>query len=111
MDENYDREKLAVAKAFYQLAFYLKTLDLPFTVQDLYREAYQGQNRSEHWLDDLDEDPRLKQTLSEPFTTHTIMETLLRNGHDAVIRQLMRRVRDHGIGFAHAYVMGISRWK
>jgi hypothetical protein len=115
MDEYQNSEKLAEAKAFYQLAVYLKALELPFSVSDLYRDAYQNQTNPRmvdtSWLDQLEKDPNMQQALSEPFTTQTIMETLLRTGHEAVIKQLMKRVREYGIGFAHAYVLGISRWK
>ncbi|UOF89413.1 hypothetical protein LSG31_16120 [Fodinisporobacter ferrooxydans] len=114
MNEHSEQKRSAVLKAFFQLNFYIQALELPFTVEELYREAYQtehGANYNEDWLEIIHHDKYFADVLDEPFTTHTFIETLLRAGHDRIVKLLMKRVRDYGVGFAHAYVMGISRWK
>ncbi|MDQ0189288.1 hypothetical protein JI721_00115 [Alicyclobacillus cycloheptanicus] len=105
-------EHLSVAKTFYQLNFYLRTLGLPFTVTDLYAMAYKerrGTHYDDRWLDCLGDNPEVNEALSEPFTTHTIVETLMRTGHEPVVRALMRTVRRHGIGFTQAYMVASPR--
>lgn len=101
-------------QALYQLDFYLKALDLPFTVKDLYRKAYQerlGPHYSDEWLDDLEQDPDVLDSMSDPFTTQTIIETLLKNGHESIIRVLLRETRNMGIGFTQAYIEGTNKWR
>ncbi|MCY0876388.1 MAG: hypothetical protein OWT28_08980 [Firmicutes bacterium] len=108
-----EQDHLSVAQALYQLNFYLTCLGLTFTVKDIYREAYQsrrGEAYKDAWLDVLHEDPAVCASIDEPFTTHTIIETLLRTGHEHLVRVLIRRIRAEGIGFAHAY-MAQSRRK
>lgn len=102
----------SVSQALYQLDFYLKTVELPFGVKDLYRAAYRdlrGQHYSDEWLDHLGSDPRVKESLDQPFTTHTIAETLLLTGHHPILREMMRRLREEGIGFMQAYIAGTER--
>lgn len=105
-------EHLSVAKTFYQLNFYLRAVGLPFTVSDLYAAAYRerrGANYDDRWIQCLGDNPDVTESLSEPFTTHTIVETLMRTGHEPVVRALMREVRRHGIGFTQAYMAGSPR--
>lgn len=101
-----------VAKALLQLDFYLKALDLPFTVKDLYRHAYQkrlGDYYNEHWIDLLLDDPAFQDCLDEPFTAVTIIETLKDNGHKPIIYALYRWSRRMNIGYLHTYVIGITQ--
>ncbi|MCL6597308.1 MAG: hypothetical protein K6T81_01055 [Alicyclobacillus macrosporangiidus] len=105
-------EHLSVAKALYQLDFYLQTLELPFTVRDLYRSAYErrrGDRYDDRWLDHLAENPDVAQSLDEPFTTSTIVETLMRTGHEPIVRALVREVRRADIRYVQAYLMGTPR--
>ncbi|MGB8954028.1 MAG: hypothetical protein WCC10_01520 [Tumebacillaceae bacterium] len=99
-------------QALYQLDFYLKALELPFTVKDLYRQAYKerlGPHYSDDWLDDLECDPDVQEGMREPFTTHTIIETLMRNGHERIVRGLLRKARDCGLGYTSAYVSSVNK--
>jgi hypothetical protein len=101
-----------VAKALLQLDFYLKALQLPFTVKDIYRRAYQkrlGEYYNEHWLDLLMEDPEFQDCINEPFTAVTIFETLKENGHRPIIYALFRLTRRLDIGYSHAFVIGIAQ--
>lgn len=101
-----------VAKAFLQLDFYLKTLQLPFTVKDLYRRAYQkrlGDDYNDRWIDWLAGDPKYEGALHEPFTAYTIIQTLKKHGHEPVIYALYRLTRRMEIGYSHAYVIGIAQ--
>lgn len=105
-------EHLSVAKTLYQLDFYLRTIGLPVTVIDLYAMAYQerrGDNYDDRWLAHLGDTPQVRDSLSEPFTTHTIIETLMRTGHEPMVRALMRIVRRHQIGFTQAYMVASPR--
>lgn len=107
-----EQDHLSVAQALYQLNFYLQCLGLSWTVKDIYKEAYQtrrGDAYKDAWLDVLAEDPAVCASLDEPFTTHSIMETLLRTGHEHLVRALIRRIRAEEIGFAHAYLAGSRR--
>ncbi len=111
MDDSQGKH-LSVAKALYQLDFYLKTLALPITVQDLYERAYRDRRGSQYddrWLQTLPDSPEVAGALEEPFTTHTIVETLMRTGHEPIVRALMREVRRQHIGFTHAYMIGSHR--
>ncbi len=102
----------SVAQALYQLDFYLKTVGFSFRVKDLYRAAYRelrGQHYSDEWLDHLESDPRVAESIQKPFTTHTIAETLLLTGHHPILREMMRRLREEGIGFTQAYIAGSER--
>jgi hypothetical protein len=110
MNHTPDPEK-DVAKAFYQLDFYLKTLRLPFRVKDLYRRVYEkrlGDSYTDEWMDDLGSDPDVRRSIHEPFTTQTIVETLIQNGHEPLVRALLREMRRRKIGFSHAYIMSIN---
>jgi hypothetical protein len=105
-------EHLSVAKALYQLNFYLKTLDLPLTVTDLYERAYRnrrGDHYDDRWLSVLHENPDVVDSIEDPFTTHTIVETLMRTGHEPIVRALMKEVRKNKIGFTQAYMIGMPR--
>ncbi|MCL6627362.1 MAG: hypothetical protein K6T68_12350, partial [Alicyclobacillus shizuokensis] len=65
-------EHLSVAKALYQLNFYLEVLNLPVTVKDLYQRAYRqrrGEQFDDRWLEHLEENPEVVESLDEPFTT------------------------------------------
>jgi hypothetical protein len=101
-------------QALFQLDFYLKALELPFTVKDLYRKAYQerlGPHYSDDWLDDLEQDPDVQAGMTEAFTTQTIIETLMKNGHEPIIRHLLRETRTLGVGFTQAYIVSINKRK
>ncbi|HEU4963188.1 MAG TPA: hypothetical protein VFV52_04915 [Bacilli bacterium] len=101
-------------QALYQLDFYLKALELPFSVKDLYRKAYQqrlGPHYSDDWLDDLEHDPDVQEGMSLPFTTQSIISTLMRNGYDAIVRHLLRETRNRGIGYVETTMTGIRKWK
>jgi hypothetical protein len=105
-------EHLSVAKALYQLDFYLKTLELPVTIHDLYARAYQGrrgESYDDRWLNHLADNPEVAESLDEPFTSHTIVEVLMKTGHEPIIRALMREIRRNQIGFTHAYMIGSHR--
>jgi len=107
-----DGDHLSVAKTLYQLDFYLKTLDVPFRIVDIYALAYQkrrGDRYDDRWLSCLDENPDVSDSLNEPFTTQTIIETLLRTGHEPIVRALMREVRRHDISYTQAYMIGMPR--
>lgn len=99
-------------QALHQLDFYLKTLEVPFTVKDLYRKAYHerlGPHYSDDWLDDLEQDPDVLEGMSEPFTTQSIIETLMRGGHEPVVRALLRETREYGIGYYQAMIGRINK--
>lgn len=107
-----EQDHLSVAQALYQLKFYLECLGLTFTVKDIYKEAYEarrGDAYKDAWLDVLQEDPAVCASIQEPFTTQSIIETLLKTGHDHLVRALARRIREEGIGFAHVYLAGSRR--
>ncbi|MCL6516227.1 hypothetical protein [Alicyclobacillus sp.] len=109
---NLSGEHLSVAKALYQLDFYLRTLELPFTVRDLYRRAYErrrGDRYDDRWLDHLAENPEVAESVDEPFTTSTIVETLMRTGHEPIVRALMREVRRADIRYVQAYMIATPR--
>ncbi|MCL6637385.1 MAG: hypothetical protein K6T26_05505 [Alicyclobacillus sp.] len=109
---NIGGEHLSVAKALYQLSFYLKALNLPFSIQDIYRQAYQkrrGDRYDDRWLSHLHENPDVAASIDEPFTTSTIVETLMRTGHEPIVRVLMREVRKRNIQFTQAYMIGSPR--
>ena len=100
------------ARALYQLDFYLRQVNAPFTVKDIYRGAYQrkqGAAYCDGWLDRLEEDPDVKASLQEPFTTHSIAKTLLRTGHEPLLRQLVARIRAERIGYMQAYIVGAEK--
>lgn len=102
----------SVAQALYQLDFYLHTIQAPFSIKDLYRGAYEerrGERYDDAWLDHLEDDPHIPDCLEQPFTAHTIVETLLQTGHEAILRQLIKRIRKEGIGFTQAYISGAGR--
>ena len=99
-------------QALYQLDFYLKALELPFTVKDLYRKAYKerlGPHYSDDWLDDLECDPDVQEGMREAFTTHSIVETLMRFGHERIVRWLLRKARDYGLGYTSANVSSVNK--
>jgi len=109
---SYYGEHLSVAKALHQLQFYLHTLQLGVTVQDLYASAYKrrrGAKYDDSWLTVLEENPDVSESLDESFTTHTIIETLMRTGHEPIVRALMKEVRSRNIEFTHTYLIGPSR--
>jgi hypothetical protein len=112
--QDYQPYEFTPDQALYQLDFYLKTLNLPFTVKDLYRKAYQGRlgpHYSDEWLDDLEHDPDVQEGMQEAFTTQSIIETLMRNGHEPIVRVLLRETRKLGIGFSQAYIVSIKKRK
>ena len=106
MKQNQDHH--SVAHALYQLEFYFASLNLSFRAKDLYRKAYQelrGARYQDAWLDHLAEDPNVRAALEEPFTTHTIVETLMRTGHEPLIRVLIEWMQESQIGFSLAYIL------
>ncbi len=110
MNINQDHRNLA--KALRQLNFYLETINLPFTARDLYHSAYEGpleDRLSDEWLDHLATLPEVESALQEPFTTHTIAETLIQSGHEALLKELISRVRHADISFAQAYIVGVDK--
>lgn len=105
-------EHLSVAKALVQLNCYLVTLGLSLTVRDLYERAYRtrrGEHYDDRWLNHLQENPEVKDALNEPFTAATIVETLMRTGHEPIVRALMKEVRKRDIQFTQAYMIGMPR--
>lgn len=109
---NTDSEHLSVATALYQLDFYLKTLKLPFSSLDLYEMAYRdrrGEQYDDRWVRNIYDNPDVTVTVDQPFTTHTIVETLMRTGHEPIIRALMKEIRRRHIGFTSAYMVGMPR--
>ncbi|MBX6352354.1 MAG: hypothetical protein IRZ10_03380 [Thermoflavifilum sp.] len=105
-------EHLSVAKTLYQLDFYLRILDLPFTVRDLYEAAYKrrrGARYDDRWLDTLEDNPEVAESIHEPFTAQTIIDTLMRTGHTPIVMALMREIRRRRIGFSQAYLREAPR--
>lgn len=105
-------EHLSVAKALYQLDFYLQTLEMPLSVVDIYEKAYKakrGDYYDDRWLITLAENPDVVDSIQEPFTTHTIIETLMRTGHEPIVKVLLREVRRRKINFTQAYMIGMPR--
>lgn len=105
---NFGAEHLSVAKALYQLEFYLRQLNLSVSVKDLYRTAYQerrGEQYDDRWLDVLEENPEVCGAVDEPFTTQNIVETLMRTGHEPIVRALMKEIRKQNIGFSQLYMI------
>lgn len=105
-------EHLSVAKALVQLNFYLQTLELPVTVKDLYERAYKnrrGDRYDDRWLTQLEENPDMSDALEEPFTSASIVETLMRTGHEPIVRALMKEIRNRDIQFTQAYMIGMPR--
>ncbi|ASS75576.1 hypothetical protein CIG75_11640 [Tumebacillus algifaecis] len=114
MTQEFHHTEYTPDQAFYQLDFYLKALNLPFSLKDLYKKAYAerlGPHYSDDWLDDLEHDPDVQESMSTPFTAKTIVETLMKNGHESIIRALLRHSRKLGIGYSQAYIVGIEKWK
>ncbi len=109
---NSNHEHYSVARAFYQLEFYLDAISAPFTIKDLYRNAY-AEKRKDHyddkWLDHLEDDARITESLEDSFTAHTIVEALLKTGHEAVLRQLIKHLRKERIHFTQLYISGAGR--
>ncbi|WP_245629997.1 hypothetical protein [Alicyclobacillus acidiphilus] len=104
-------EHLSVAKALYQLEFYLDQLDAPFDIYYLYAAAYKEQRGSqydERWLYYLDDNPDVEHCLDESFTLQTIVDTLLRTGHEPVVRALMRSFRREQIGITQRFMYGAT---
>ena len=109
---NLSGEHLSVAKALYQLEFYLEQPNLPTTVRDLYAIAYKerrGEQYDDRWLSCLDENPDVANSIDESFTTQNIVETLMRTGHEPIVRALMKEIRKQKIGFSQLYMIGSSR--
>lgn len=107
-----NQDHLSVARALFQLQFYLDAVGVPITVKELYRRAYQekrGAFYRDEWLDHLRDDPRVASCTEESFTTHTIAETLVRTGHEPILRQLIKVIREQNIGFLQAYIVGSKR--
>lgn len=105
-------EHLSVAKALAQLECYLSALDLRITVRDLYERAYKnrrGDYYDDRWLHHLDDNPDVQDALDESFTASSIIETLMRTGHEPMIRALMKEVRKRNIQFTQAYIIGTPR--
>jgi hypothetical protein len=105
---NVSGEHLSVAKALYQLKFYLRQLDVQTTVKDLYEAAYKtrrGELYDDRWLDCLEENPEVLGSEDEPFTTQSIVEILMRTGHEPVVRALMKSIRREKIGFSQLYMI------
>ena len=111
--DHHNQSRYTSDQALFQLDFYLRALDLPVTIKDLYRKAYEerlGPHYSDDWLDDLEHDPDVQEGMNEPFTTQTIIETLMKNGHEAIVRVLLREIRTLGIGFTQAYIIRTNKW-
>lgn len=101
-----------VRKACFLLQQYLNALDVHFNVRSLYEQAYRkrlGIDYDPTFLLNLEQDPRLQSAKDEPYTTQTIIETLLQFGHEPLVRTLLRETRKLNIGFTQAYIMGYSR--
>ncbi|GAX90591.1 hypothetical protein EFBL_2218 [Effusibacillus lacus] len=101
-----------VAKAFVQLGFYLKALNMPFTVKDIYRRAYKerlGNAYSDDWIDCLTDDPEVQECLEEPFTVYSVAKTLKEYGHAPINYALYRMIRRLDIYYSHAYVISIAQ--
>ncbi|WAH35347.1 hypothetical protein [Alicyclobacillus dauci] len=108
---NFHGEHLSVAKALYQLEFYLDQLNAPFDIYHLYATAYKEQRGSqydERWLYCLDDNPEVENCLDEGFTLQTIVDTLLRTGHEPVVRALMRSFRREKIAISQLYLIGAT---
>lgn len=106
---DYERE---VGKAFLQLDLYLKALQLPVTVKDLYQRAYKnrlGEYYDDQWLDLLEYDSEIQACLDEPFTVQSIIETLVEYDHKPVLFALVRFAHQLNIGFSHRFVIGIAQ--
>ncbi len=109
---NFGGEHLSVAKALYQLDFYLQQLNLETTVRDLYGMAYKerrGEKFNDGWITVLDQNPDVVHSIEQPFTTQNVIETLMRTGHEPLVRALMKEIRRQKIGFSQLYMIGSSR--
>ena len=105
---NLSGEHLSVAKALYQLQFYLKQTGTHVTVKDVYAAAYKARRKDafdDRWLDVLHENPEVQGALDEPFTTQSIVDILVRTGHEPLVRALMREIRRQNIGFSQLYMI------
>ncbi|MCL6453425.1 MAG: hypothetical protein K6T78_07310 [Alicyclobacillus sp.] len=105
-------EHLSVAKALVQLECYLNMLDIPVTVRELYERAYRhrrGEHYDDRWLNHLRENPEVAGALDEPFTSDSIVETLMRTGHEPIVRAVMKEVRHRDIQFHQVYMIGTPR--
>lgn len=108
----YSSSDYEVVKACYQLQLYLSTLNLPFTVRSLYEKAYKsrlGVDYDPTFLLDLQNDTRFISAKDEPYTTQTIIETLLQYGHEPLVRTLLKETKKLNVGFTQAYIMGFNR--
>lgn len=106
---NIHGEHLSVAKALYQLESYLDELDAPFDIYALYSAAYKEQRGSqydERWLYCLNDNPDVEGCLDEPFTLQSIVDVLIRTGHEPIVRALMRSFRREGIAISQLYLIG-----
>lgn len=104
-------EHLSVAKALYQLESYLNQLDASFDIYYLYAAAYKerrGSQYDERWLYYLDDNPEVENCLDEPFTLQTVVDTLLRTGHEPIVRALMRSFRKEQVGITHRFLFGAT---
>lgn len=109
---NMDQDQRVLVKVLVQLNFYLTTIQLPFNAYELYCHTLTEipqENLSEERFAQLSVDPDILAALDEPFTTHTIAETLLEMGNESLLRELITRVRDADIEFTQAYIMGAHR--
>ncbi len=105
-------EHLSLATALYQLDFYLQTLSLSVTSRDLYAKAYKdtrGEHYDDTWLLRLAEDPQVKESINQSFTAKTIVHTLIRTGHEPIVRELMNEIRRLDITFTQAYLVTTPR--
>lgn len=108
---NIHGEHLSVAKALYQLEFYLDQLSAPFNIYHLYAAAYKEQRGSqydERWLYCLDDNPEVEGCLDESFTLQSIVDALLRTGHEPIVRALMRSFRKEQISISQLYLIGAT---
>lgn len=108
---NTQGEHLSVAKALYQLESYLEELDAPFDIYALYAAAYKeqrGLNYDDRWLQCLNDNPDMENSLDEPFTLQSIVDILLRTGHEPIVRSLMRAFRRDGITVSQLFLSGAT---
>ncbi|MFD1674643.1 hypothetical protein [Alicyclobacillus fodiniaquatilis] len=108
---NFQGEHLSVAKALYQLESYLEQLHASFNIYQLYAAAYKerrGSQYDERWLYCLDDNPEVENCLDEGFTLKSIVDTLLRTGHEPIVRALMRAFRRDHIAISQLYLIGAT---
>jgi hypothetical protein len=96
---NHHRD-LRLARALYQLTIYFDSLNIPFTLPDLYEQAY-GSGWTEMpgalWLPHLADDPYVVAGRHEFYTLKTIFEDMERAGLSLLLEVIAEETARLGI--------------